>query len=234
MIAIYKRELRAFFISPVAYVFLALFLAVAGYYFWGYQLYPGSGSFNNLFLAVFSIVIFITPLLTMRVYSEERRNRTDQALITAPVSLASIVAGKFLATITVFVLGQLVMLFYLWIVAARTNVDYAVFFGSYIGMLLVMMSLVSIGLFISSVTESQIIAAVGALAVSLLLYFIEPLGYISNNALLSTVASHIAFYVRYQSFTTGLLDPADIVYFVSIILLFNFLTARALERRRWV
>ncbi len=233
MIAIFKRELRAFYISPVAYVFIAFFLAIAGYYFFGYQLYSGSASFSNMFSAVFSIVIFITPLLTMRVFSEERRNKTDQALITSPVSLTSIVLGKFLATMTVFMIGQLVILLYLWIVAVRAPVDFAVFFGSYIGLLLATMSLCAIGIFISALTESQIIAAVGSLAVNIALYLVESLSYVSNNSIISTVASKIAIYARYQSFTSGILNPADIIYFVSIIVLFIFLTVRALEKRRW-
>ena len=88
MIAVFRRELRAFFISPIAYVFIAVFLAISGYYFWGYQLYQGSSDFSSMFSAIFSIVLFLSPLLTMRVFSEERRNKTDQVLITAPVSLS--------------------------------------------------------------------------------------------------------------------------------------------------
>lgn len=233
MLAVFKRELRAFYISPTAYVFIALFLAVAGYYFFGYQLYGGSASFSNLFAAVFTIVIFITPLLTMRSFSEERRNKTDQALITAPVSLTSIVLAKFLATVLVFMVAQLVLLVYLWIIAGHAQVDYAVFFGSYLGLLLATMSLVAIGIFISALTDSQIIAAVGALGVNMALYFVESLAYISSNPTVSKIASKIGIYARYESFTTGILNPADILYFVSLIVLFIFLTIRALEKRRW-
>ncbi len=233
MLAVFKRELRAFYISPTAYVFIALFLAVAGYYFFGYQLYGGSASFSNLFAAVFTIVIFITPLLTMRSFSEERRNKTDQALITAPVSLTSIVLAKFLATVLVFMVAQLVLLVYLWIIAGHAQVDYAVFFGSYLGLLLATMSLVAIGIFISALTDSQIIAAVGALGANMALYFVESLAYISPNPTVSKIASKIGIYARYESFTTGILNPADILYFVSLIVLFIFLTIRALEKRRW-
>lgn len=233
MLAILERELRAFFISPVAYVFLAVFYAISGYYFWGFQLMSGSGDFSGLFYAMFSVAVFITPLLTMRVLSEERRHRTDQALITAPVSLASIVTGKYLATVVVFLTGELVMLLYLWVVASHTTVEYGVFFGSYIGLLLLGMSLCAIGVFVSSLTESQIIAAVVSTGIGLALYLLDSLTYVTNNPTVSDIVSHISFYSRYQGFGTGLLDPSDILFFVSVIVLFNFLTARTLEKRRW-
>jgi ABC-2 type transport system permease protein len=233
MVAVFRRELHAFFISPIAYVFIAVFLAISGYYFWGYQLYSGSSDFSNMFTAIFSIVLFLSPLLTMRVFSEERRNKTDQALITAPVSLTAIVTGKYFATVLVFLAGQMIMLAYLWIIAANTTVEYAVFFGSFIGLLLVGMALSSIGIFVSALTESQIIAAVGALAINVVLFFVNSITYITSNTVVAAICKNIAFYARYKNFTTGILDPADLVFFISVIVLFNFLTVRTLEKRRW-
>jgi ABC-2 type transport system permease protein len=102
--------------------------------------------------------------------------------------------------------------------------DYAVFFGSFIGLLLVGMALCSIGIFISSLTENQIVAAVGALAINILLFFANSVTYITNNSVFATICKNIAFYPRYQNFTTGILYPSDLVFFLSVILLFNFLT----------
>lgn len=105
MFAIYKRDMRSYFVTPIGYVFLAIFYAIAGYYFFGYQLYGGNADFSYLFDALFSMVIFLSPLLTMKMFSEEKRHKTDQGLMTAPVSLTGIVAGKYLAALSIFMLA---------------------------------------------------------------------------------------------------------------------------------
>ena len=113
MAAIYKRELRSYLVTPSGYVFLAIFYMMAGYYFYGYNLMGATTDFSYLFSSLFSFAVFLTPLLTMKLFSEERRYKTDQALLTAPVSLASIVFGKFFAALTIFETAQAVTLIYL-------------------------------------------------------------------------------------------------------------------------
>ncbi|WP_195276555.1 ABC transporter permease [Anaerotruncus rubiinfantis] len=233
MTAIYKRELRSYLITPIGFVFLAIFYAIAGYYFFGYHLYGASADFSYMFSALFTFVIFITPLLTMRMFSEEKRYKTDQALLTAPVSLTSIVLGKYLASVTMFLAAQAVTLIYLVIVGTKGPVDYPVFFGHFIGMLLLGMALCALGMFISSLTESQIIAAVGGMGTGMLFMMIDSIGQMTGNPAAQKIFDFLSFYVHYKDFTSGILNIADILFFLSIAVLFCFLTVRVLEKRRW-
>lgn len=233
MTAIFKRELRAYLITPIGFVFLAIYYAIAGYYFFGYHLYGGMTDFTPLFSALFTFVIFLTPLLTMRMFSEERRYKTDQALLTAPVSLTAVVLGKYLASVAMFLAAQAVTLVYLFIIGTKGPVDYPVFFGNFIGMLLLGMALCAIGMFISSLTESQIIAAVGGVGVGMLFMMIDSIGAMTGNPAMQTLFSQFSFYVHFQDFTSGLLNVADVLFYLSIAVLFCFLTVRVLEKRRW-
>lgn len=233
MTAIYRRELRSYLVTPAGYVFLAIFYAVAGYYFFGYNLSSATTDFSYLFSALFSFVIFLTPLLTMKLFSEEKRYKTDQALLTAPVGLASIVVGKYLAAVTVFLAAQAVTLLYLAVVAVKGPVEFAVFFGHFMGMLLVGMALCALGLFVSSLTESQVVAAVLSLGGGVFFLFVDSIGAISQNPTLTKICSGLSFYKHYQDFGTGILNFADVIFFLSVVALFLFLTARALEKRRW-
>lgn len=233
MTAIYKRELRSFLVTPTGYVFLALFYVISGYYFFGYLLLGQSSDFGPLFSTLFSFVTFITPLLTMRLFSEEKKYRTDQRLLTAPVSLTAIVGGKFLAAVTMFATAQAVTLLYLLIISTMGRVELAVFFGNFLGLLLMGAALCAIGMFISALTESQVIAAVGTLGAGMLFMMIDSVGSMLKTPLLQTVTGYLSFYTHYQDFTTGILNLADVLFFLSVAALFFFLTVRVLEKRRW-
>lgn len=233
MAAIYKRELRSYLVTPTGYVFLAVFYAVAGFYFFWYNMVGSTTDFSYLFSALFTFVVFLTPLLTMRSFSEEKRYKTDQLLLTAPVGLASIVLGKFLAALTMFFAAQAVTLVYLVVVSLKGPVEYAVFFGHFIGMLLVGMALCALGMFVSSLTESQVIAAVVSIGAGIFFMFVDSIGQMSKNTVLATISSGLSFVQRYRDFSMGLLNVADVLFFLSIAALFLFLTARALEKRRW-
>lgn len=176
MYAIYKRELRSYLVTPAGYVFLAIFYAVSGYYFFGYNLYSQSADFGVLFSVLYSFMVFVTPILTMKLFSEEKRNKTDQCLLTAPIGLGSIVGGKYLAAMTMYLIAQMVTLLYLLVVSTMGHVDLPVFFGNFIGLFLVGAALCALGMFISSLTESQIIAAVGALGCGMLFMMLSSLG----------------------------------------------------------
>lgn len=233
MAAIYKRELRSYLVTPTGYVFLAIFYVVAGYYFFGYNLAGATTDFSYLFSALFSFVVFLTPLLTMKLFSEEKRYKTDQALLTAPVGLASIVLGKFFAALTMFFGALAVTLLHLVVTATKGPVEYAVFFGHFLGMFLVGAALCALGMFVSSLTESQVIAAVVSLGAGMSFLFVDSIGQISQNSALAKICSGISFYEHYQDFSTGILNIADVIFFLSVAALFLFLTARALEKRRW-
>lgn len=233
MFAIYKRDMRSYFVTPIGYVFLAIFYAIAGYYFFGYQLYGGNADFSYLFDALFSMVIFLSPLLTMKMFSEEKRHKTDQGLMTAPVSLTGIVAGKYLAALSIFMLALAITLLYLGIVAVKVPVELAVFLGHFIGMFLLGGALCAIGMFVSVLTESQVIAAVGTIGFGIFFTMVDSVGVMLGTPLIEKVCNYLSFYTHYQDFTTGLLNIADVVFFVSIAALFIFLTVRVLDKRRW-
>lgn len=232
MTAIYKREMRSYLTSPVGYVFLAVFYAISGYYFFATSLVGNTTDMSYVFSNLFSIVIFLVPMLTMRLFSEERRQKTEQALFTAPVRFTGIVMGKFLACLTMYMMGMGITLVYFLVLCAFRIPDAAVFFGNFLGLGLLGAALCAIGIFISSLTESQVIAAVGSLAIGLLLLFSNSFTPVVSNQLVSKLILNCSFYEHYLDFTRGLLNLADLTFFVSMTGLFLFLTVRHLERRR--
>lgn len=232
MTAIYQREMRSYLTSAVGYVFLAVFYAIAGYYFFATSLVSNSTDLSYVFSNLFSIVIFLVPMLTMRLFSEERRQKTEQALFTAPVSFTGVVMGKFLACLTMYLLGMGVTLLYFLVMCAFQIPDVAVFCGNFLGLFLLGAALCAIGIFISSLTESQVIAAVGSLAIGLFLLFVNSFTPVVSSEWINAVMDGISFYQHYLDFTRGLLNLSDLTFFVSVTALFLFLTVRHLERRR--
>ena len=232
MTAIYQREMRSYLTSAVGYVFLAVFYAIAGYYFFATSLVSNSTDLSYVFSNLFSIVIFLVPMLTMRLFSEERRQKTEQALFTAPVSFTGVVMGKFLACLTMYLLGMGVTVLYFLVMCAFQIPDVAVFCGNFLGLFLLGAALCAIGIFISSLTESQVIAAVGSLAIGLFLLFANSFTPVVSSEWINTVMDGISFYQHYLDFTRGLLNLSDLTFFISVTALFLFLTVRHLERRR--
>lgn len=232
MTAIYKREMRSYLTSAVGYVFLAVFYAISGYYLFATSLVSNSTDLSYVFSNLFSIVIFLVPMLTMRLFSEERRQKTEQALFTAPVRFTGIVMGKFWACLTMYLLGMGITVAYYLVMCAFQIPDLAVFCGNFLGLLLLGAALCAIGMFISSLTESQVIAAVGSLAIGLFLLFANSFTPVVSNEFIVSLMDGISFYQHYLDFTRGLLNLSDLTFFVSVTALFLLLTVRHLERRR--
>ena len=161
MFAIFKRELKAYFTSPLGYVFLAIFYAFSGLFFYIFSLSVGSTDISSVFLMMFIVLMVFVPLLTMRLLSEDKKQKTDQLILTAPVSLLSIVMGKFLAAYAIFAIGVAVMPVYGFVMSTFATVSWLPIWGNTVGLLLLGGIFVSIGLFISSLTENQMIAAIG-------------------------------------------------------------------------
>lgn len=232
MTAIYKREMRSYLTSPVGYVFLAVFFAISGYYFFATSLVSNVTDMSYIFSNLFSMVIFLVPMLTMRLFSEERRQKTEQALFTAPVRFTSIVLGKFSACLTMYLLGMGITVVYFLVLCAFQVPDVAVFCGNFLGLLLLGAALCAIGIFISSLTENQVIAVIGSLAVGLLLLFSNSFSPVVSNEFITAVIKEVSFYEHYIDFTRGLLNLSDLTFFISMTGLFLFLTVRHLECRR--
>ncbi len=232
MLAVFRRELNAYFSSAIGYVFLVVFYIVTAIPF-ALMMLSFSSDLAVVYSWTFTVLMFIVPILTMRLFSEERKQKTDQALLTAPVNLNAIVVGKFLAAFCVLAMGIAVILVYAIVLAVFSTMDWAVVIGSLVGTLLMGAALVAVGMFISSLTENQVIAAVGALVCCMVLMMLNVVSSAVPAGFLRDCLNSLAFYNRYYPLTAGVFNAADLLYFISFIVVFNFLTMRVLEKRRW-
>ena len=247
MFAIYKKEMRSYFTNPIGYIFIGIFLVFAALLCCMTTILSGSYDTKNYFtLLVYALVILI-PLLTMRLFSEERKIRTEQLLLTAPVTLTGMVLGKFLAALTLF-LGcvgvSLVNLIPLYSIAAaeKANINNdtlnigpvtSEIVGCVIGIVFIGAVFIAIGTFISSLCENQLAAAVITVAVIIGFIGIGLFASFIDVYVVRLVLSWISVTARFSNFANGIFDIGAIVYFASLIFLFVFLTVRVYEKRRW-
>lgn len=231
--AIFKREFKAYFTSPMGYVILAIMTLFQGLYF--SQLFAAqSADIGFVFSQMVMIMFFIIPILTMRTMSEDRRQKVDQVLITSPVSLYAIVLGKFLATFVIFMLGYgITVLFEIILAAQDVSINILEYIGNLLGVALAGSSLISLGIFISSLTESQLIAAIASFAISLLIYMLDFFSSLINLTFVNKIVEWISFTGRYAAFAEGVIDYSNIVFFLSFSAVFLFLTVRVLDKRRY-
>ncbi|MBO5109363.1 MAG: ABC transporter permease [Clostridia bacterium] len=246
MLAIYKREMHAYFTTSVGYIFIAVALALSGFCFsittlQGLGGTPTADTSTYFLIMIFALMIML-PILTMKSFSEERKTKTEQLLLTAPVSITSMVAAKFLAAYTMFVGTVLLSSFNyvtIYLYAEKSTIygnmdpNAAAIVGNTIAMLLVGMCFIAIGLFISSLTENQFAAVVITIAVLLGLLFIGTFNNIINVYAIRYILSWLSIYSRYSNFANGFFDFGALFYYLSITVVFLFLTIRVYEKRRW-
>lgn len=230
--AIMRREFNAYFTSAIGYIFVAVFFLFSGIFF-ANMFSAGYPDMSYLFSSLFSIVMFMVPILTMRLMSEDKKIKTDQALLTAPVNLVGVVLGKFFAAAAMFLVTISITIVQSLVMASMTTIAWNIVFCNFAGLFLVGCAMISIGMFISSLTENQVIAAVGAFAAALALTFIDSLIPRIKIEFLKEFVSGASFNDRYADFQYGILDFSNIIFFVSIIAIFVFLTVRTLEKKRW-
>ena len=232
--AIYRREIGAFFTSSIAYVFLAVFYLAAGYFFFGSSLAMSTTDMSNLFTSLFFIVTILIPVLTMRLFSEEKKQKTEQGLLTAPVSIGGIVMGKYLAALTLYTIGLAIIFVYALILSFFGAVAWGIVISNILALFLLGAAFIAVTLFISSLTENQVVAAVVGMIVLLALALIDVVARYSESVpVVPTVLNALSFYTRYYDFTAGLFDPASVLFYVSTAVIFNFFTVRVFEKRRW-
>lgn len=232
MTAIFKREFKAYFRTPIGFIVLAAYYMFLGIYFSLMYSY-GSPDMSSLLLAMSIVVTFTVPIITMRLMSEDRRQKTDQVLLTSPVRLTGIVLGKFFAALAIYAIGFAPSVVFEIIVASYVSVNVFSFIYALVGMLLLGAALISIGMLISSLTESPVIAAILTLVVNILVLYMSSFSSIISISWLSKIAEKAAFISAVESFGKTILSIPDIVYFLSITAAFLFLTVRSLEKRRW-
>lgn len=233
MVAILKRELSSYFNSAVAYVVMAVYFLFSGLFFSMICIENDTSSLSYVFGNMFIIILFIIPIITMKSFSEEKRQRTDQALLTSPTSLFEIVMGKFLGAFILFAICSLIFVVYALVISFFTSPDWAVVLCTVLGLLLLGSALIAIDIFISVLTESMIIAAVAGMGVGLLIYMLSNLSSNITVDWIAAIVKKIDFLTYYTNFTYGMLNLTDIIFFLSVTGLFLFFTARVLEKRRW-
>lgn len=232
ILAVAEREIRSYFVSPVAWVVTAVFIALWGYLFAGIIVSSREANLRPL-LSNFSVTfLFIGPFLTMRLFAEEARSGTLELLLTQPLREAELVIGKYLGSV-VFLLFLLAMTLYFPILLEFLgNPDEGPMVGGYIGILLQGMAFLSIGLMASALTQNQIIAAAITFVTLLILWLSDLL-----SRTLSGPASQIAQYVsitkRFEDMPRGVVDTKDIIFFVTIIVACLFITTQIIGARRW-
>ena len=233
MKAIFKKEFRSYFCSPIGYVFVGIFFFVASLFFALYNLFMGYGDINMVFSNMTMIFLFLTPVITMRSFAEEKNAKTDQLLLTSPINVSSIVFGKLFAAVSIFGISMLLTVIYPLILIGFTTPAWGKIIGNYIGFFLMGSAFVSIGIYISSLTENQIIAAVATFGVLFLLYLAEWFGTITANTVLGSVISWISITSKFNDFSMGIINLQSVVYYLSIVAIFVFLTVNHIEKRRW-
>ncbi|MDR1875918.1 MAG: Gldg family protein, partial [Synergistaceae bacterium] len=219
------------------YVFAAVFWFLAGAYFLAANLVPQNGDIRAFFSSFFPTIMFMVPILTMRLYAEERKMKTDELLLTSPAALSGIMFGKFLAALAVFVaIMSLTAIFPLILAAFGASPsgvsDPLAVIGCFTGMVLMTSSLVAVGLWISVHSENQIAAATVTCAVFLTLHLLNGAGAIVGDRTAAALLSSLSPTGRFIHFANGIFDPADVVFYVSVTALFLFLSARAPDRKR--
>lgn len=235
MKAIFKREVKAYFTSVLGWIFLAAFLFVFDLYFWAYNLNMGSAYISYALSGSTFIFLLIIPILTMRSMAEDRRAKTDQLLYTAPISIPKVVLGKFFAMTAVFSIGMAVVCICPLIMSLFGSVPFAESYTAILGVWLFGLLAISIGLFLSSLTESQVIAAVLSFAVLFLGYMMDGIINTITSAenVLTKVLECLAISRPLENFTGGIMDIAGVIYYVTGTVLFLFLTCQLLQKYRW-
>ena len=233
MATILRREIRAYFSSPIGYILLAAFWALAGWYFYISVLMTATAELRNVYNAMGTISIFLIPMMTMRLFSEDKRLKTEQALLTAPISLWELVLGKFLSSMCIYAINVGIVLIYGITVSVFSKVEWPVTIGLFIGMMMFGGAMIAIGMFISSLTENQIIAAIGTFAVLLSVGILDNVAEIVDNSLIKAFLYAISFNNRFYDFTLGVIQLKDVVFFLSVMFLFCYFTTRVFERRRY-
>lgn len=233
MIAIWKRELQSYYYTPVGYVFTGVFLAIAGLMFYLQNVSAMDSNILYLLSQITFLWLLLSPVLTMRLLAEERRQKTDQLLLTSPVSLWGVVAGKYFAAVAVLFATVILSLGYVLVIALYGKVYLGELMVGYLGFILQGCSFLALDLYISGCTRSQVTAAIAAFGVNLALWALDILATAVTLPVVSPILDFLSLYGRYEPFLLGQLSYASILYYVSFCAIFLFLTVRMLDARRW-
>ena len=235
MFAIYKKELKSYFHSVIGCLFMAVLLFFIGLYFTVDCLVYGTPYFTYVLKSVLVIFLFVVPILTMKILSEEKHQKTDQLLFTAPVKLWKIIVGKYLALLTILGIVVLISGVYPLVLLMSGSIPFAETYFAIFAFFLFGAACIAIGLFISAITESQVIAAVATFGILLIGFMMSGIsGIISSGGnWLTKILSIFDIAVRFDSLMNGIVDVNCMLYYISVVIFFLFLTCRVIQKRRW-
>ncbi len=234
MQGIYQKELMQYFKSMIGYLFIAVFLCIAGAVFYTVNLASLSTDIKVFFSNIIPFLIFLMPILTMRIYSEEKKQKTEELLLTSPLEVHQIVLGKFWAAFTVFAIPLVITLAFPVVLSIYGTMELYVTLGNYVGITLIASSFLAIGIFVSVLSENQIIAAILTYSILIATYSVDTLTYFVSNEALLAVIEFVSVNAHYSKLTYGVLALADVVYFLSITVLFLYASVLVIERKRVV
>ena len=226
MWTIYKKELKTYFLSPIGYVAVGLFLAIYSLFFFLTTIQYGVVDLGNLYYATARYgLLLIVPILTMRMFAEERKNGTEQLLLTSPRSVTSIILGKFLAAVTIILVTLIVSIMYFVIVSFFGKANIVTVLVTMLGFLLLGMAAISFGMLASSITENQIIAAIITIAFLVMPWFLPDI---------SSIFSSINLIDKFMKFPYGLISITDVVGLLSFTVMCILITILLIKRRKTV
>ena len=249
--AISKKELKTYFTSPIAYVVIAIFILIVGYFFYSLIWWFNSQSlqaaqnpyylqqmninqmvYSPLFHNISIILLFSLPLLTMRLFSEEKKEGTDELLYTSPISINQIIIGKYIAALIVLAAMLLITGIFSIFTFSYGNPELAPILSGYLGLFLMGAAFIAIGIFYSSLTENQIVSASLTFG-TLLLFWILNWASFSAGGMWKDVLNYLSFFQHFDDLTKGIIDTSDLVYYLSFAFLGVFLTHSVIQSRRW-
>jgi gliding motility-associated transport system permease protein len=235
MLAILRKELRTYFVSPVAYVVIAAYLLMSGVFFAILvTAQPGSApaSLSIVFGNVAVVLLLVAPALTMRLLAEEQKSGTIEVLLTSPVQDWEVVVGKYLSSVVLFLIPVAITLVYALVLRRYGTPDVGPIVGGYVGIILFGAAFLAVGVLATSLTQNQVVAAVISIAILLGLWLIGAFSS-SAQAPVSTALSYLSIITHYNEFSQGVVDTRDVVYYLSVVAIALFLSVRVLETRRW-
>jgi len=226
---IMKKELKTYFNSPIAYIVLAVFLIITGWFFASNLFLMKQASMRHIIEQIIPLVMFFfIPAITMRLIAEEKKAGTLELLLTMPIKTKDIILGKFLAALILLCLGIVLTLPYFFTISLLGNPDVGQTIAGYIGLLFLGGTYLSIGIFASSITKNQIIAFIVGFVILLLLFMLDKItilfsGHVAN------IFQYISADYHFKNIARGVIDSKDIFYFLSMIVFFLFMSNRTLE-----
>ncbi len=232
ILTIFKKELRSYFNSPIAYIVIAVFLIITGWFFTSNLFLGGVVTMRNVFDIIPFIFLFFIPAISMRTFSEEKKTGTIELLLTKPISDMDIVLGKFLAAVALTAIALAFTLIYVISLTFLGKIDSGAIIGAYIGLLFMTGIYIGIGIFASSLTENQVVAFIISFLIVFALFMLDKVLVFLPGSIAS-ILEYISIDYHFSNIARGVIDSRDIIYYLSGITIFILLTKTSLESRRW-